>query len=92
MKKIPTAEEFFDSKGIDIDRLYSVERGLPYEPNALDINHVNITNTVIEFTQLHVQAVARAFVSAQYDRATSSEVDELTRLDLKNLYPLTNIK
>lgn len=84
-----TVEEFFKSKGIDINNLHTVERGLPYDPNGLDINGVEISEFILEFTKSKVEAALKAAA----EKATYNWMEHTVRKDsILTAYPLENIK
>lgn len=84
MSRISIIKELFKK----YSNLYQFEEG----PSQYLIDEEDFQNSLIEFAKLHVKAAIREITKAQYDRATDKDIDYLTNDNLKNFYPLTNIK
>lgn len=100
--KIPTADEFFmEYLDVDCDFMESMREQLD---KCSGFNFGTITDTMIEFAKLHVQAALEAVSRKQYFIKIPMEyaegegciiVDEYEKLDqwyLPDIYPLENIK
>jgi hypothetical protein len=64
----------------------------PYGLLVRDPSETFLHDLLAEFAKMHVIAAVRALTEAQYDRATTKQVNELTEEALKHFYPLQNIK
>lgn len=84
-----TVKEFFESKGIDINNLHTVDHGLPYDPNGLDIQWIDVEGLILEFTKFNVQEALKAAA----EKATYNWMEHTVRKDsILTAYPLENIK